>query len=191
MADQPPSVVDEELRAASADLLGLPDAHQLPLLPGEQLAGAEPAAVVREYRGRGRPPGSMNRANKDFRRFILSQHAHPGLALARTYDRPVELLAAELGCSLAEAYQLQIKAAAELLPYIEGKAPISVNVQRRNDVVLIMPGAGVGDEQLAAINAAVAEAEEIDWTTAEAGEVLDLTSFQGGPGSDVSPGEAG
>jgi hypothetical protein len=188
MADQPPSVVDAEIRASS-DLLGLPDAHQLDLLPGDR----GPARTVQEYRGRGRPPGSANRANKDFRRFILSQHAHPGVALARTYDRPVELLAQELSCTLLEAYQLQQRAAIELLPYIEGKAPVTVNVQRRNDVVVIMPGAGTSDDELGAMQEAIAGGDEIDWATAEiadVAELLALPSYSGGPEQAVSSDQA-
>lgn len=191
MADQPPSVVDEELRAAGADLLGLPDAHQLPLLDGEELAGADPHSIVKAYRGRGRPPGAMNRANRDFRKFVLAQHAHPGIALARTYDRPVELLAEELGCTKLEAYQLQLRAATELLPYIEGKAPVTVNVTRHNDVVMIMPGAGVTDEELLGMQAAIGAADELDWSTVSAGEVIEvLASGSGEPQSDVSPEQA-
>lgn len=184
MADQPPSVVHGEIVAAQQDNLMLPHVEQLDLLPGDL---ADPAAKVREYRGRGRPPGATNIANRKFRGFVLSQHSHPGLALARVYDRPTELLAAELGCKMHEAAMIQVRAAAELLPYIEGKAPISVDVRRRSDVVLIMPGAGTSDEELAAITTAVNEAEEIDWASAEAGDVLRITSFSGGPLKDVLP----
>lgn len=185
MADHPPSVVHGEI-LADRDTLGLPDVEQLELIR-DQLPGRDPGAAVIAHRrqGRGRPPGAMNKANRKFRDYILSQHSHPGLALARTYDRPTELLAAELGCSLFEAATLQTRAATELLPYLEGKAPISVELKRRNDVVLIMPGANVSDDQLEAIRSAVDDAEEIDWSSAEAGDVLSLTSFSGGPQQDV------
>jgi hypothetical protein len=187
MADQPPSVFDEELRQPRGLLA---DPEQLDLL-AEEAGSASAATVELEKRtGPGRRPGSLNRRNAKFREQLLGLYPHPAEALARAYSTPVHQLAAQLGCSKLEAAQIGIRAAAELLPYIEGKAPISVDVRRRNDVVLIMPGAGVGDEQLAAINAGLAEAEEIDWSTAEAGDVLQLTSFQGGQGSDVSP-EAG
>ena len=186
MADQPPSTVDAEIQGAVRDLAMLPDAEQLELIRDE-LADRSPAAAVIEHRrrGRGRPPGALNRRNQKFREFVLSQHSHPGLALARIYDRPTELLAAELGSTLYEAAKLQKDAAAELLPYIEGKAPISVDIRRRNDVVLIMPGAGMAEAEIEALASAVDDAEEIDWSTAEPGDVLALTSNQGGPQSDV------
>lgn len=187
MADQPPSIVDAEILGAR-DSLMLPDAEQLELMRDEH-PFRDAAAVVREHRrrGRGRPPGALNRRNQKFRDFVLSQHAHPGIALARIYDRPTELLAAELGCKLVEAATIQARAAAELLPYIEGKAPISVDVRRRNDVVLIMPGAGMAEAEIEAIRQAVDEAEEIDWSTAEVSDVLAITSGLSGHETDVSP----
>lgn len=186
MADQPPSAVDAELLAARDNLM-LPDAEQLELMRDEH-PFRDAAAVVREHRrrGRGRPPGALNRRNQKFRDFVLSQHSHPGLALARIYDRPTELLAAELGCKLVEAATIQARAAAELLPYIEGKAPISVDIRRRSDVVLIMPGSGMAEAELAAIASRVNDAEEIDWDTAEPIDVLAITSGLSGPQSDVS-----
>lgn len=188
MADQPPSVVDAEL-AQARDLVLLADPEQLNLLTEEQ--GSAGAAVIEhERRGRGRPKGALNRRNSKFRDQLLAIYPHPAEALARAYSTPVEQLAAQLGCTKHEAAALGIRAAAELLPYIEGKAPISVDVRRRNDVVLIMPGQGVDEAELDAIRAAIDDAAEIDWATAEAGDVLELTSFQGGQGSDVSTDQA-
>jgi hypothetical protein len=185
VADQPPSVVDAEL-VSSRDLVLLADPEQLELLRDE--TGSPGAASIElERRGRrGRPPGALNRRNAKFRDQILALYPHPAEALARAYSTPVETLAAQLGCTKKEAAEIGLRAAAELLPYLEGKAPISVDLRRRNDVVLIMPGAGTSEEELEAIRAAVDDAEEIDWSTAEAGDVLELTSFSGGPQSDVS-----
>jgi hypothetical protein len=183
MADQPPSVVDAEILAAR-DTLMLPDAEQLELIRDET-PGRDAAAAVAVHRKRGRPPNARNRRNQKFRDFVLSQHSHPGIALARIYDRPVELLAAELECKKVEAAAIQARAAAELLPYIEGKAPISVEMRRRNDVVLIMPGSGMAEAELTAIASRVNDAEEIDWDTAEALDVLAITSGLSGHETDV------
>lgn len=184
MPDQPPSAIDAEL-LADRDLVLLADPAQLNLLADELGAGA--AAIEHERRGRGRPPGSLNRRNQKFRDQILALYPHPAEALARAYSTPVAQLAAQLGCTKHEAAQIGIRAAAELLPYIEGKAPISVDVRRRSDVVLIMPGAGASADELDAIAAAVNDADAIDWSSAEAGDVLELTSFSSGAQSDVSP----
>lgn len=183
MADQPPSVVDAEMIEAR-DLVLLADPEQLNLL-AEETGSAGAAVIEHERRGRGRPKGALNRRSAKFRDQILALYPHPAEALARAYSTPVDQLAAQLGCTKHEAAQLGIRAAAELLPYIEGKAPISVDIRRRNDVVLIMPGAGSTEEEIEAIRQAVDEAEDIDWSTAEAGDVLQLTSFSSGPEQDV------
>jgi hypothetical protein len=189
MADQAPSVVDAELRA---DTLGLPDAEQLELIRDQVPSrDAGTAVAIQRRGGRGRRPGSLNRRNADFRAYILSQHMHPGLALARTYDRPVELLAAELNCTLVEAATLQARAAAELLPYVESKMPVLAKIERRGDVVLIMPGQGMAEEAIDAIARDVTErsAEGIDWGSAEIAELP--PSLLGEPVQDVSrePGD--
>jgi hypothetical protein len=61
----------------------------------------------------------------------MSGGVHPALALARAYSTPVELLAAQLDCSKLEAFQCQMRAAAEVLPYVEGKQPVQVDVRQR------------------------------------------------------------
>ena len=50
------------------------------------------------------------------------------------------MLAAELGCTLLEAKQLQIRAASEVLPYIEGKKPVDVNVRADGRVTFHIEG---------------------------------------------------
>jgi hypothetical protein len=188
MADHP-SPVAAELNEAR-DLCLISDPEQLELIrdatPGRD---AGTAVAVERRRGRGRPPGALNKRNAKFRDQLLSLAPHPALALARAYSTPVETLAAQLGCSLLEAAQLGIRAAAELLPYVESKQPVDVNLQRRNDVVLIMPGAGVSPEQLDRIAGEASEGmtEGIDW---EASEIIDvLPSLSGTPSQDVSQSE--
>lgn len=144
-----PTPLEADLDAAR-DLAALPDAEQLELIR-DRTPGRDAAVAVAEYRGRGRPPGAKNKRNVKFRDQILSLHSHPGVALARAYDRPVELLAAELGCTKLEAFQVQVRAAAELLPYIEGKQPVTIDVRQKHDMVMILAGGpGVGAAQLEA-----------------------------------------
>lgn len=186
MADAVPSALDGEI-LGERDLVLLADPVQLDMLTRET-GSAGAAAIEIERRGRGRPPGSLNRRNAKFRDQILALYPHPAEALARAYSTPVDQLAAQLGCSKAEAAAIGIRAAAELLPYIEGKAPIAVELRRRNDVVLIMPGAGSSAAELEAIASAVNDGEAIDWESAEAGDVLSLTSFSGPAQGDVRTG---
>jgi hypothetical protein len=74
------------------------------------------------------------------RDFLLAQFTHPLVVLAQTYSRPVETLAAELGCSHLEAFQLQVKAAVELAPYVESRMPVAVNVDARGTIALTIHG---------------------------------------------------
>ena len=109
--------------------------------------------------------------------------------LARAAITTVETLAAQLDCTKGEAAQLAIRAAAELLPYVEGKQPVQVELTRRSDVVLVMAGGGVSGETIDAIAEDVndASASGIDWETAEIGEVLpSLPSLSGEPSRGVS-----
>ncbi len=192
MADHPSPVADELEQAR--DLCLLPDAEQLELIrdaiPGRD-AGA--AVIISERRGRGRPPGALNRRNAKFRDQLLAIGGHPAVALARAYSTPVDQLAAQLGCSKLEAAQLGIRAAAEVLPYIEGKAPVTVDIRQRSDVVMIMaggPGAidgGQLDAIAADVNAGIVEG--IDWETVEFDEIS--PSLSGVAGQDVSQGDAG
>lgn len=88
----------------------------------------------------GRPKGSRNRRSEELCRFVLAQHGHPLQALAQLWDRPVHLLAAELGCTAMEAMGLQIRAASEALPYFESKKPVSVQSDGRLIQLVIHEG---------------------------------------------------
>jgi hypothetical protein len=191
MADHP-SPVAAELSEAR-DLCALPDPQQLDLLR-DQVPGrdAATAAALAERRGRGRPKNALNKRNAKFREQLLGMCGgqHPAMVLARSTTMPVEQLAAVLQCSRSEAFGFQLRAAAELLPYIEGKQPVEVEIRRRNDVVLIMPAGGASADQLDRIASEAGEgmAEGIDWAEAEIIDVL--PSLSGTPQQAVSPGEA-
>lgn len=187
MADHPSPVAGE--LAAARDLALLADPEQLELIR-DQVPGrdAATAIAVSERRGRGRPPGALNKRNAKFRDQLLALAPHPALALARAYSTPVETLAAQLGCTKLEAAQLGIRAAAEVLPYIEGKQPISVDVRKRSDVVMIMAGGpsvpGAHLEAIAdQVNAGMVEG--IDWATVEIEDAM--PSLQGTLSQAVSP----
>ena len=97
----------------------------LPLLDepvgGDEAAESPLGVVVKARRGPGRPPGSTNRMTKDIRKLILAQHRHPLLALAEIYSVDALALAKHLGCKPIEALDRQIRAAAELAPYLAAK----------------------------------------------------------------------
>lgn len=188
MADHPSPVASELSEAR--DLCALPDPLQLELIRDET-PGRDPgtAVAIAERRGRGRPPGALNRRNQKFREQLLGMCGgqHPAMVLARATITPVEQLTATLQCTRAEAYGFQQRAAAELLPYLESKQPVDVNVSRRADVVLVMAGGGASEAELQRIadEAGQGMAEGIDWETAEIIDVL--PSLSGEPKQDVSP----
>jgi hypothetical protein len=175
MADHP-SPLSGDLDQAR-DLAVLADPEQLELIR-DQVPGrhAATAVAVAERRGRGRPKNSLNRRNAKFRDQILALGPHPAIALQRAYSTPVETLAAQLDCTKLEAATLAIRAATELLPYIEGKQPVTVDLREKHDVVLIMAGApGVGTAELDAIADQVRNGDEpIDWAgvTIEGGQIV-------------------
>lgn len=104
--------------------------------------------AVAEARRRGRPKGSRNRRSEELIRFVLARHAHPLLVLAQTYSRPVEALAAELDCTALEAISLQVRCAAEALPYFESKKPVALQVDARVIQLVVAEHAGERSQQL-------------------------------------------
>ncbi|HSU40128.1 MAG TPA: hypothetical protein VLJ38_11180, partial [Polyangiaceae bacterium] len=167
------------------DLCALPDPLQLDLIadavPGRD---ARTVAAVAERRGRGRPPGALNKRSAKFREQLLAMcnGQHPALVLARATTTPVEQLAAVLECGRAEAFGFQLRAAVELMPYLEGKQPTQVELRTHRDVVLIMPSGGTSAEELERIadEAADGMAEGTDWGSAEIIDVLPSMAAQTG-----------
>lgn len=96
----------------------------LPLRKVERGPEAEKRGI--RSRGPGRPPGAKNKSTEAWAGYILSRYASPLQALAETYSRPVQDLAAELGCDKLDAFRIQQQAAQALAPYIHKKQPVAV-----------------------------------------------------------------
>ncbi|MGE4527429.1 MAG: hypothetical protein AB7D00_03585 [Rhodospirillaceae bacterium] len=135
MAD-PANGMQAAVAAAMAETVEEPEAVQalLPLLPADEVAALplDPvarAAALRAPRGPGRPKGAMNKRTAKIRDAILSRHTHPLEFLAQVWSRPTRDLATELECKPIEALSIQRAAAAEALPYLEGKMPVEVAVR--------------------------------------------------------------
>ncbi|WP_374650313.1 hypothetical protein [Rhizorhabdus sp.] len=176
MSDEPGTVAG--MRAAideAGPLLPLRDAEQLDML-AEESGSTSVNRVHAELapRATGRPRGARNRRTEEVRSYLLSRYAHPLEVLAQVYSRPVDALAAELHCSRADAMALQVKAAAEVAPYIEGKQPVAISITRKHDVVLVMPREGETVQQLGErINADGVDGIDWDAATIE-GEILSV-----------------
>lgn len=137
-----------ETQAGAARVLR---AEQLALIPSaaELAFQGDPQRAERD--GPGRPPGSRNKRTGELVRFIAANYRHPLMFLAETFNRPALELARELGCSVEEAFKMQLVAAKELAPYVAQKQPIAVQVQASGEVRLTLvapekrPAARPGD----------------------------------------------
>jgi len=104
-------------RAAAARQVGLP------LGPaGDALEPIEPPRP-------GRQAGSVARHTAQWRDRMLAKYRSPLIVLAETYSRPTDELARDLGCSRADAFALQMKAADQLAPYLHSKMPTAVQLE--------------------------------------------------------------
>lgn len=133
------------------------EASQLPARPEQQelllgdggplLVDENDEVVVADGRRAGRPAGAANRATKEFRDFILSQHRSPLLTLARLQSQDPLTLARQLGCKPTEALDRIIRAAECLAPYMHQKQAIAVDVSNTKTVTLtILDGVAGGPD---------------------------------------------
>ena len=125
-----------QLREEMADMQ---TGEQLSLLPtpgNAAMAQADDTTAKRD--GPGRPAGSKNRSTSEWTKFISANYRDPRLFMADSYTRPVQQLAAELDCSLLEAFKIQAYCAKELLPYMAQKQPMAVQIDSRGQVTLVV-----------------------------------------------------
>lgn len=104
---------------------------QMALFPAEGLDDLPEGEAERRRAlkgGPGRPKGALNKRTNDWKAYILARYRHPMEFLAETISRSAHDLARELDCKPAEAHAVQARCAAELLPYLEGKAPVQLQV---------------------------------------------------------------
>ncbi|MBC7906909.1 MAG: hypothetical protein H7Y60_09210 [Rhodospirillaceae bacterium] len=144
---------------------------QMALFPAECLDDLPTSELDRRAAlratGPGRPKGATNKRTNDWKAYILARYRHPMEFLAETFSRSPHDLARELDCKPAEAYAVQAKCAAELLPYLEGKAPVQLQV----------------DANLASFSFVLPEVAEAYWAAKDkAGPVL-----MDGPVFDMAP----
>lgn len=128
---------------------------QLTLLPSLRTAPAgdidrQEGQVSGGERGRGRPPGSRNRATQEMVDYLAAKgYGMPLERLAQIYSADPVLLAAELGLTRGDAIDLICKAASAALPYVHRKQPVAVDMQGKGMLQLV-----IGDVGQAPIDAA-------------------------------------
>lgn len=127
----------------------------------------------------GRPKGARNKRTEALARYLVQQHGDPLVALASLYGRATDALAAELGCKPIEALALQVKAAAEVAPYVHGKQPVQLDITKREDFVIVMAAAGEVGALGERIRAQGLEA--LDFDRAEMADFSHCDEGEGGP----------
>lgn len=102
---------------------------------------------AREIRKRGRPPGAKNKRSDDFAKFILSHGQHPAVTMMQIQaSAPEVLIEASLrkrvftvnkdgkavvideAMTYEAAQALRIRCAEALLPYLESKKPVAIDM---------------------------------------------------------------
>ena len=127
------------LRAELADRLreeqGQGRQLALPGLGAPELApdGDAPADLQR-----GRPPGTLNAAPLEMRRWLLGMVGNPLVRLGRLAHADTMELARRLGCKPLELLSLQVSAARYLLPYVASPMPTRLVLDQRQWLALGM-----------------------------------------------------
>lgn len=151
MAEGDPKGTKVALRATlrrDAEAERLEAERQPSLLPDDDGGSEAAVPLVPARRGPGRPPGSQNKRTAEFVDYLRAQYRSPLQVMAEIWSRPAPQLAAELGCSVLEAFQEQRRAAEASLPYWEQKRPMPVELNGTMlSVIFEAPAAGPGGVQ--------------------------------------------
>lgn len=145
--------------AEQLDLLGVPDPEDIVMAREALGRQAGPVAVLQEARRRGRPKGVRNRRTDDFRKYILGFGQHPAITLMQIQNTPSEVLVERSAAmdppkrrmTIGDAEQLRVRCAESLLPYIEGKQPVRVDMSFSGVADLIIEGVTHTAEEMADI----------------------------------------
>ncbi|WP_156771716.1 hypothetical protein [Labrys sp. WJW] len=116
-----------DVEAALADLFGL------------ELQQLEGATIAPPKKGPGRPPGSPNRTTLQYAKLMAAKgYRNPLEFLCAIFSMDVKELCARTGLKLSDAFNSQIRAAAEALPYFEQAMPKAVEVKAETARPLII-----------------------------------------------------
>lgn len=162
--------------AEQLELMGVPSPEAMRAARETLGPKAGALAVVNEARRRGRPRGSRNRATQDFKRYILGFGQHPAITMMQIQSTPPEVLVAQSKemdpakrrMTYGEAQALRVRCAEGLMPFIESKQPVAVELGVNGDFNLLIPGLNVTADDAAA--AAAGEFVLADWSPVEDGE---------------------
>ncbi|YBV97539.1 hypothetical protein M1D80_11860 [Phyllobacteriaceae bacterium JZ32] len=135
--DLPSRAEIAEAVAALADQIGRDDTEQLDLIEGSlDLDAVDPISaaanlVARPRRERGRPKGASNKRNTAVFDYLEALgHRDPAVTLSMIQSANTTALAHLMGCDPIEVLKVQVKAAADLMPFKYAKKPLDVNVNK-------------------------------------------------------------
>lgn len=144
--------------AQQLELLGVPDPEAMAAAREKLGPKAGHLTVLEEARKAGRPKGSRNRRTEDFRRFILAHGQHPALTMMQIQNTPPEVLVERSAAidppkrrmSYGDAQALRVRCAEGLMPFIESKQPVAVELGIDGDFNLLIPGINISNQDAAA-----------------------------------------
>lgn len=95
----------------------------------------------------GRPKGSRNRRTVETVEYLRSLgYADPLRGLLEIFSRPAKVLADELGCTVMEAFDRQMAAMKDALPFMHQKMPQAVVLDENHQVTIVtMDRSGMRD----------------------------------------------
>lgn len=129
-------------------------------------------AVVQEARSRkrGRPPGAANKRTDDFKRYLLSFGQHPALTLMQLQATAPEVLIEASKHEKVHSFQkngtpnivlehmtydaaqsLRVRCAEALMPYLESKKPVAVDMTFTGVADLVIEGVTHSRDEIGAL----------------------------------------
>lgn len=147
-----------EREAQQMSLLGPPSPEEMQRAREKLGPRAGELSVLEEARqGPGRRKGVRNRRTEDFRRYILKFGRHPALTMMEIQNTPPEVLVERSKAidppkrqmSYGDAQQLRVRCAEGLMPFVESKMPVAVELSAEGDFNLIIPGVNVSEADAA------------------------------------------
>lgn len=161
VADAKAMVEAERVQAEQLDLLD-PVSPEDMLVAREELGpGAGRLGVLRRAREskRGRPPGARNKRTDDFAKYLLGFGQHPAITMMQIQATPPEVLIEASQqekvhsfrkdgqpnlvierLSYEAAQSLRIRCAEALMPYVESKRPVAVDMTFTGVADLVIEG---------------------------------------------------
>lgn len=149
-----------------------------------QMSGRDVLAEARKQRA-GRPKGARNRRTDDFARYLLQFGQHPAITMMQIQATPPEVLVEASAqrkvhsfrkdgtpnivvekMSYETAQSLRIRCAEGLMPYLESKMPVKVELDANGDFNLLVPGMNIsaGDARKAAEGTFMLDGEYLEVT---------------------------